>query len=56
MNVILLDIELYGFTVILFTEYPDTGSNLLSQFAFQHSEAIFRDPDDMMLAMPYCMC
>lgn len=53
---VFLDIQLNGFTVTLPAEYPDTGSHFLRQLTLQYSEAILRNPDNVILAVLYSMC
>jgi hypothetical protein len=52
---VFLDIQLDDLAVALSTEYPNTGSNFLGQFVFQYPEAVFGDPDNVILAVPYGM-
>jgi len=52
MDMIDLDVDLYHFALQLLWKCAYTPSNLFSDLTYQNSQAIFRHPYYMILAMP----
>lgn len=49
-------IQFHDFTALLLRKCSDTIFNFSSHFICKDPEPIFGDPDNVILAVPYCLC